>query len=171
MFNFLPYFKKFAECHPDILHDDFNESRIRFHRANGTASIDEILLNQKAISDGFGIICIDSDSGLFGSNGYDSFSDTQFYTLAVWGKANEVDDFDKVEAVKRGKKAIAIDIRNKMIKDYYAHINGLANLNIKSIRYQSSGPFADHYYLTFINFTIQEPTKICQIPNSLNFQI
>lgn len=171
MFKFLPYFKMVAENHPDILSDDYNESRKRFHRANGTGTIDELLLSQKAIESGHGIICIDNESGLFASNGNDSFTDTQFYSFAIWGKANEVDDFNLVENVKRGNKDIFISIRNKMILDFYGGKNGLNGLNIRSIRYQSAGPVADHYYLLYVNFTVQDPDTICTIPQALDFEL
>lgn len=171
MFKFLPYFKRIAELHPDILHSDTTEERSRFQRANGTNTIDEILLSQKGISNGHGIICIDNDSGVFGSNRNDSFIDTEFFTIAIWGKASEPDNFDTIEAVKRGNKKIFNDIRNKMVNDKYENRNGLDYLNISSIRYNSAGPVADNYFLLFVNFSLLSAAKICQVPSSLNFDV
>ncbi len=150
MFDFATYMKSIAEKHKLISHSKDNP---RFFRINGIGGMEDFLIQNP---DGT-ILMIDINrSGYIQDAGNQNFADRQTLQFFVFSRG-VLGDADLEESIRKATKQIAFNIMGKMKMDKFnARINitsnGLADLDLRSVRYESIGPVADWWIGTMVTF-------------------
>lgn len=143
MVDFVKYMEQVAIHMTPILHED-QETRKRFHRADGVGTLDEFLNNHGHTS-GVNLVVIDAEDSAWRDRPGGGHFDEPFKTFLVLQNA-EPNDWAQISEVKKNTKYLATQIVWKMKTDKTNRVNGMEHFKTDSVKFLTVGPIGDKYY-------------------------
>ncbi len=139
-----------------ILHTDASPG---FSRIGSIEEMEEFLAQSRTIL-GAHMLVLDKHSGsLDDTSNSDNLLDRSFYTFFIL-KGAKHGDFDSYEIARKQSLEISKQIMSQLIKWKRESTNGLNDLDLSSIHYDSIGPLGTGYLGTMVTFSLYNPAGI-----------